>query len=55
MSRYWTSKYWFSLGSQSSTVLCCIVVNETIQYDTEYDTVPGYLLLLKAFDKVINC
>ena len=50
-----TSDYQFGFKSKSSTVLCRMMVNETIQYYIEKGGKRIYLLLLdatKAFDKV---
>ena len=50
-----TSNYQFGFKSNSSTVLCSTMVNETVQYYTENGAKPVYVLLLdasKAFDKV---
>ena len=50
-----TSNYQFGFKAKSSTVLCVVMVNETIQYYTEKGGRAVYLLLLdasKAFDKV---
>ena len=50
-----TSDYQFGFKSNSSTVLCSTMVNETIQYYIEKGGKRIYLLLLdatKAFDKV---
>ena len=50
-----TSNYQFGFKTESSTVLCTTIVNETIQYYIENRGQAVYLLLLdasKAFDKV---
>ena len=50
-----TSNYQFGFKANSSTVLCSTMVNETVQYYTEYGAKPVYVLLIdasKAFDKV---
>ena len=49
-----TSKHQYGFKAKCSTVLCSIIVNETVQCYTKNSAIPVFVLLIeasKAFDK----